>query len=343
MKFPYRTVARLFGIYICVLIIITTTAGLANGKLVKMEAEQDVITLQFRNPAFYELLRENATKENKTVVQYYYEKLVEAKGLNTNVFIRGIQLLKQSWDELKMAKNVRLGRAVLITLGVLLFSLLLILCISITVGMKIATKSSFLNFIESLARFFNGIPSWWIAVLFVFIFAIKYNIFPASGLMSMPPEDGFGLALDILKHLILPIATIVSVFVWEFIAIVARETQKEFEEVYIITEIAKGVPNAVIYWKHILKNIGITLSSFTAQKFGEMLTDYLVLDAFFSLQGLGLLLKNSFVREVIPNVGVVVNFRPYLFFPLTIIIATLFFGISLVIELIKGTLDPRVT
>ncbi|WP_167889133.1 ABC transporter permease subunit [Thermococcus sp. MV5] len=177
----------------------------------------------------------------------------------------------------------------------------------------------------------------------MFIFAIKYNILPASGLMSIPPEEGIGLAFDILKHLILPVATIVFVFVWEFIVIVARETQKEFGEVYIITEIAKGMPNKVIYWKHILKNIGITLSSFTGQKFMEMFTDYLVLDAFFSLQGLGLLLKNSFVREVVPNVGVVVNFRPYLFFPLTIIIATLFFVISLVIELIKGMLDPRVS
>ncbi|KPU63477.1 hypothetical protein EP1X_03825 [Thermococcus sp. EP1] len=343
MKVPYKAAVRLFAIYLCVLLVITTTAGLANEKLARKEAEETVVILQYTNPTFYELLKENATKENKTVVQYYYEKLIEVRGLNKNVIIQGIQLLKQSWEELKPIKTVKLGRAVLITLGVLLSSMLLIIFTSITVGMKISTKPSLLDFVESLARFFNGIPSWWIAVLFVFIFVIKYNILPASGLMSIPPEEGIGLAFDILKHLILPVATIVFVFVWEFIVIVARETQREFGEVYIITEIAKGMPNKVIYWKHILKNIGITLSSFTGQKFMEMFTDYLVLDAFFSLQGLGLLLKSSFVREVVPNVGVVVNFRPYLFFPLTIIIATLFFVISLVIELIKGMLDPRVS
>jgi len=343
MKIPYKSAIRLFVIYLCVLIVITTIAGIANEKLVRGEAEEAVITLQYKNPALYELLKETATKENKTVVQYYYEKLIEAKGLNKNVIIRGIQLLKQSWEELKLTKAVKLGRAVLITLGVLISSMLVIIFTSIIAGMKIATKPSLLDFVETLARFFNGIPSWWIAVLFVFIFAIKHSILPASGLMSIPPKQGIGMAFDILKHLVLPVATIVFVFVWEFIVIVARETQREFGKVYITTEIAKGMPNKVIYWKHILKNIGITLSSFTAQKFMEMFTDYLVLDAFFSLQGLGLLLKGSFVREVVPNIGVVVNFRPYLFFPLAIIITTLFFIISLVIEVIKGMLDPRVS
>ncbi|NJE26886.1 hypothetical protein E3E22_09735 [Thermococcus sp. MV5] len=160
MKVPYKTAVRLFAIYLCVLLVITTTAGLANEKLARKEAEETVVILQYKNPAFYELLRENATRENKTVVQYYYEKLIEVRGLNKNVIVQGIQLLKQSWEEIRPIKTVNLGRAVLITLGVLLSSMLLIIFTSITIGMKIATKPSLLDLVESLARFFNGIPSW---------------------------------------------------------------------------------------------------------------------------------------------------------------------------------------
>ena len=105
----------------------------------------------------------------------------------------------------------------------------------------------------------------------------------------------------------------------------------------------EGIPEKVIYRKHILRNIGIVLSSFTAQKFMEMFTDYLVIDYLFGLMGLGLVLKNSFVREIIPNVGVSITFNFYLFFATTIIIATISFGVSLFLEFLKGVIDPRVS
>jgi len=103
--------------------------------------------------------------------------------------------------------------------------------------------------------------------------------------------------LDLIGHLIIPIAALFLVFIWEFMSIVVRETQKEMYQPYIQTERAKGTPERIIYRKHVLRNIGIVLSSFTAQKFMEMSTDYLVIDYLFGLVGLGLVLKNSFVRD----------------------------------------------
>ncbi|WP_367883986.1 ABC transporter permease subunit [Thermococcus sp. JCM 11816] len=150
--------------------------------------------------------------------------------------------------------------------------------------------------------------------------------------------------LDVLWHLALPVATLVFVYIWEFVVVVAHNVRDELGKPYVLTARAKGISEWVIYWRHVLKNVSIVLSSFTVQKFVEMFTDYIVVDVLFNLGGgLGIIFKASFVRTVVPAFGVVVRFDYRLFFVVTLAIFIISFVFSFLLELVKGMLDPRVS
>lgn len=351
MRIAKRALGKIITIYLTVMIILILTAGITANHLLKEKAKDLAeYGIGMKNPALYEQIKREAAKEGVEPWKYIYEHLLlEKYGLAKNPFIMGIQLLLNKGEPLKTQidkrkeRELNLLRATLVTLTVMLSSMALIVVFGVLFGMKLANHSRLLEIVEGITRFFNGLPSWWVGVLLIVIFAVKLNILPTGGLFTPKHLHGVAYIIDLMKHLVLPIATLFLVFIWEFMSIVARETQKEMYQPYIQTERAKGVPERIIYRKHVLRNIGIVVSSFTAQKFMEMFTDYLIIDYLFGLMGLGLVLKNSFVREIIPNVGINVTFNFYLFFATTLIIATISFAASLLLELLKGIIDPRVS
>ncbi|AHF80208.1 ABC transporter permease subunit [Thermococcus paralvinellae] len=351
MRIAKRALGRIITIYITVMLILILTAGVTANHLLKEKAKDLAeYGIGMKNPALYEQIKREAAKEGVEPWEYVYEHfLLEKYGLSKNPFIMGVQLLLNKGEPLKTQidkrkeRELSLSRATLVTLTVMLSSMALIVVFGVLFGMKLANHPKVLEIVEGITRFFNGLPSWWIGVLLIVIFAVKLSVLPTGGLFTPKPLYGVAYVIDLIKHLVLPIMTLFLVFIWEFMSIVARETQKEMYQPYIQTERAKGIPEKVIYRKHILRNIGIVLSSFTAQKFMEMFTDYLVIDYLFGLMGLGLILKNSFVREIVPVVGVTISFNFYLFFATTLIIATISFAVSLILEFVKGIIDPRVS
>ncbi|ASJ06213.1 ABC transporter permease subunit [Thermococcus pacificus] len=343
MRLPIRTLTRLVAVYLGVLLVIVLVAGASSNKVAWEYTHEAVRHIRNSNPAFYEELERNATREGLTVEEYYYRAITKAKGVRTdNLLLMGIDLLRKSFDYYRQDPKYDFVHVIEVSLAVMGLAIVLTILLGIFLGFKL-TNGRFLGTAEGLARFFNGLPSWWIGAVLIAVFAVELELFPIAGLRSTPPKEGFDDLLDVLWHLVLPVSTLVFVYVWEFIVTVAHEVRNELGKPYVLTERAKGLPEGIIYRKHVLRNVSIVLSSFTVQKFVEMFTDYIVIDVLFGLGGLGTLLRASFVRTIVPAIGVVVRFDYSLFFVVTLTITTITFLFSLLLELIKGILDPRVS
>lgn len=63
MKLPVRTLARLAVIYLCVLLIIILIAGATSNKLTWDYAHDALMGIRMNNPALYQELEQNATRE----------------------------------------------------------------------------------------------------------------------------------------------------------------------------------------------------------------------------------------------------------------------------------------
>ena len=178
----------------------------------------------------------------------------------------------------------------------------------------------------------SSIPSWVHGIILITIFALELRILPFEGLFdTVPPEDKFEYAWQILKHMILPGAAIFfslffqGVYSWRTFFLVHSG------EDYVDLAIAKGLPERIVRRRYLLRP---TLPS-VITNFTMMLLSFwegaIALELLFNWPGLGALFYSAirlFDRPVV--VGIVVMFA-YLM------------GISVIIlDIVYALIDPRV-
>lgn len=98
-----------------------------------------------------------------------------------------------------------------ITLTINIVSMILIFIISLYFGIKSAMKknSIFDRFTNQLSLLSFSMPSFYLALVLVLIFSIKFELFPIAGLHSVPNDGSLNYYLDFAWHLTLPIFIIV--------------------------------------------------------------------------------------------------------------------------------------
>ena len=98
-----------------------------------------------------------------------------------------------------------------VTLILNVISMIFIFIISLYFGIKSAMKqnSFFDRFTKQLSLLSFSMPSFYMALVLVLIFSIKFELFPIAGLHSVPNDSNLTYYLDFAWHLALPIFIIV--------------------------------------------------------------------------------------------------------------------------------------
>ncbi|WP_158746222.1 ABC transporter permease [Acidisphaera sp. L21] len=215
------------------------------------------------------------------------------------------------------------------TLLIVALALVLGLGFGIPLGIAAAVRngSAVDQALTSAASLGVALPSFWLAMILVTVFALDLNWFPASGAASL-----LGAPLDALRHAALPAIALAGSTVAE----VARQLRSALIEVlgtqYIRTLRAKGLSPTRILWKHGLKNVAVTLLTVTGLMVNRLLGATVVIEAVFAIPGTGSLISYSAINKDFPVVQGVV-------FVLVIgVILT-----NLLVDLVAAALDPRVS
>jgi peptide/nickel transport system permease protein len=215
------------------------------------------------------------------------------------------------------------------TLLVVGLALLLGLAVGIPTGIAAAVRSGSLmdEALTGAASFGVALPSFWLAMILVTVFALDLNWLPASGANSLLTSPG-----NALRHALLPAIALAGSTVAE----VARQLRSALIEVlgtqYIRTLRAKGLSPARIVWKHGLKNVAVTLLTVTGLMVNRLLGATVVIEAVFAIPGTGSLISYSAINKDFPVVQGVV-------FVLVIgVILT-----NLFVDLLTAAIDPRIS
>ncbi|HWR06440.1 ABC transporter permease [Sporomusa sp.] len=171
-----------------------------------------------------------------------------------------------------------------------------------------------------------SIPSFWLGLNFILLFAVKLNWLPAAG--YQPLSNGL---LNHIKYLLLPA---LSLGIMQA-ALIARMTRASMLEVlsenYIRTAQAKGLKQQVIIYKHALRNAFIPILTVIGLTFATLIGGAVVTEMVFNIPGIGKLVVNSVLR------------RDYVVIQGTILmIATAYVFINLLVDLLYAYIDPRV-
>ena len=201
----------------------------------------------------------------------------------------------------EMVKNEILSRMP-ITLILNIVSMVLIFIISLYFGIKSAlNKNSFFDkFTGQLSLLSFSMPSFYLALLLVLIFAINFEILPIAGLHSVPNDGSLTYYLVYAWHLVLPIFIIVFGGIGSLILYIRSLTIEILKSDYIFFAKARGLTQKQILRYYILPNLYPSVITLLGLSLPGIVGGSVVLETIFSIDGMGLLFYQSALSHDYP-------------------------------------------
>lgn len=187
--------------------------------------------------------------------------------------------------------------------------------------------------VASLFIALTSLPYFWLAIIFLLLFAFMIPIFPLGGAAAIgaTPSFTFSYVLDIAQHAILPMITII-ITTFPAFALTMRNTMvNQNKEDYILMAKAKGIPQRLIEKKHAARNAVLPVTTHIVLAFGYIVGGAFFVEVVFSYPGVGYLLYNAVTSYDYPLVDGI-----FLMITITVIIA------NFAADLLYAFLDPRV-
>lgn len=209
-----------------------------------------------------------------------------------------------------------------------LFSIIIACVIALPIGIYAAYRRG--SFIDqaatTLAMFAASIPSFWLGLILMQVFAVRYGFFPVSGYGG--PDASFA---DRMWHLSLPAFALGLVSS----ALILRFTRASMLDVlgddYVRTARAKGLIERKVILKHALKNALIPILTVIGLTVAVLISGAVVTETVFSLPGIGNLVVSAVLRRDYPVIQGAL-----------LVIAALYVLINFAIDMLYLLVDPRV-
>jgi len=172
-----------------------------------------------------------------------------------------------------------------------------------------------------------SLPSFWIGLLMIMLFAVQLPWFPASGMVEAWGGGGF---TDIAHHLVMPAVTLSIVAT----GVIARLTRTAMLEVlrqdFIRTARAKGLSERKVIYRHAFRMALVSVIPVVGIQAGFVLGGAVYIETVFQWPGLGaMLVKAVSTRDLLLVQGGV------------LVAAAAYVLINLFTDVLQALLDPR--
>lgn len=201
----------------------------------------------------------------------------------------------------EMVKDEILSR-IPITLTINIISMVLIFIISLYFGIKSALNknSLFDKFTGQLSLLSFAMPSFYLALLLVLVFAINFEILPIAGLHGVSDDGSFNYYLDYAWHLVLPIFIMFFGGIGSLILYIRSLTIEILKSDYIFFAKARGLSQKQILRYYILPNLYPPVITLLGLSLPGIIGGSVILETIFSIDGMGLLFYQSALSHDYP-------------------------------------------
>ena len=285
-----RRLAGLLVTFLGITLISFTIIHLAPGEPISPMADF--------NPKFTPEMRERLRAQYGLDKPLYVQYLNWLKGLATLDLGRSFAPDRRPvWEKIKERLPV--------TLLINVLSMLIIFGVAVPLGVASAVREGSLFDRATTVFVFVGyaMPGFWLALLLMMLFGIKWHLLPISGLHSLMGYENLSFwekVLDWAKHLILPI------FVSAFggLAGLSRFMRSSMIEAlrqdYIVTARAKGLPERVVVYRHALRNALLPVITILGLSVPGLVGGSVIFESIFSIPGVGQLMWQAVMARDYP-------------------------------------------
>ncbi|EIV92625.1 ABC transporter permease [Frankia sp. QA3] len=204
-----------------------------------------------------------------------------------------------------------------------------VVALAIAVPLAVATAqragSRFDRVVAALASSAISLPSFVIAMLFVYLFAYRLRMFPILGWTPLD-DDPFRN----LRGVVLPVFSVALAEGIILLRVLRSELIETLRQDFIALARSKGLPHRTVLWKHALRPSSLSLLTLSALTLARLLGGTVIVESIFVLPGLGTLLLDAITNKDLVVVQGVVAF-----------IAVVVLTVNFCADLLHGVLDPR--
>ena len=171
-----------------------------------------------------------------------------------------------------------------------LFSMVVVFLIAVPLGITQAVKknSIFDKIVQVVTIVGYSVPSFVIALLAIYVFAIKIPIFPISGVKTAGFEGtGAAAFLDMAKHMVLPVLVMSVGGIGSIARYVRASMIDSLRMDYIKTARSKGLREKVVIYVHAFRNALIPIVTVTTWWLIGLFGGSIVIETIFLWDGLG--------------------------------------------------------
>ena len=207
-----------------------------------------------------------------------------------------------------------------LTLSLALMGIVISIIIAIPLGVVSAVKRwSFWDYLGMIfSQLGMAVPSFWLAILLLLMFSVKFKIFPLFGSGT-------------LMHLILPAISLGIARAAVLLRLTRASMAEELSKEYVVAARSKGLTERMVHYKHALKNALLPVITIGGIQFGYMLGGAIIIEQVFSLPGLGRLFLFGVYQRDFPLIQGGVVF-----------VAFAFSLINFLVDMVYSVLNPKI-
>ncbi|HEV2006950.1 MAG TPA: ABC transporter permease [Candidatus Limnocylindrales bacterium] len=245
------------------------------------------------------------------------------------------------------AVATRIGKAALPTLILAGTALFIWITIAILLGVLAAIRRY--SFFDQAVTVFSyvgfAMPTFWLGLMLILIFGAALKVLPVSGMTDTRLSPPFGsdqywvyfgaqpltALADLLRHLILPVITLVTVNIAGDSRFVRASMLETLGQDYVRTASAKGLPRRTVVFRHALRNALLPVVTNIGLEIPFLFSGAIVTESIFSWPGEGKLFINS-----------ITSFDYTILMGILLITALLTVLANLLADILYAVVDPRI-
>ncbi|MDE1187104.1 MAG: ABC transporter permease [Pantoea sp.] len=162
-----------------------------------------------------------------------------------------------------------------------------------------------------------SVPTFWLGIMLIQIFSFRFRLVPV---INPGPWQG----------LILPILTVAVPISAPLAQILLKNIDEVVTRPFVAVVRSKGASQARVLWRHVIRNASLPALTVAGLLFGELLTNAVITETVFGLNGVGRLTKLAVDNEDVAVLQAIV-----------VLSAAAFVIINLFVDLLYPVLDPR--
>lgn len=224
----------------------------------------------------------------------------------------------------------RIGPTLLMTLTAAFLSVIIGTAIGLMAARKKDTMSD--QLLGSISYIFDAMPSFWLALILILLFASRLSWFPTAGMVNLRANyTGFRYALDVLYHMFLPVLCLSLLYIPSYFRITRSSVLQVMNEDYNTLFRATGMSQKKIFRSFVLKNAILPTVTIFGTNLAWCFAGASLVEIVFAWPGMGRLLLDSITKRDYPVVT-----------GIYLIVSVLIVVITVLMDMVYAYLDPRI-